>query len=153
MATGGQQFRVVITAASLLIRENQIESFRFSGARKNSRERNGQVPQSTRNLQIVYGTCRIFSRQSKKKIIFRAATRESNCRARRHYSLQRQLRDKSVQLPAFFAHRNRDLFGWAVTRPKTAEIEFCDAIRRGVRESLRRHEQDKRRRRKRHRLV
>jgi hypothetical protein len=59
MATGGQPFKVGITAASILIRKIKL-SPPILLAHANSRERNGQISKSAYSLQIVHGTDRIF---------------------------------------------------------------------------------------------
>jgi hypothetical protein len=54
MATGARQFKVLITAASLLIRKVKISpSVYLHGTRENSRERKGQISYSTCYLQIL----------------------------------------------------------------------------------------------------
>jgi hypothetical protein len=69
MATGGQQFgdqqfKTVIIAAFLLIRQVKRSSSIFLAHTKTLESGTAKYPLSTRNLQIVHGTGRILGRGS-----------------------------------------------------------------------------------------
>jgi hypothetical protein len=60
MATGAQQFKVVVTKATLLVRKVKISPFGVPGSCQNSRKRNSKISNQTSDLQDVHNTNRIL---------------------------------------------------------------------------------------------
>jgi hypothetical protein len=62
--------------------QSQNQPFRVFGTRENPRKRDGEIPYSTRDLQIVYNSGRVLGRQSR-KTVFGPVTDQVNRWARR----------------------------------------------------------------------
>jgi hypothetical protein len=68
MTTGDRQFKVVVTAALLLIRKVKIiPSVNLAHAK--SRDRNGEISHLTCDLQDIYDSRRIFGRQLRETVL------------------------------------------------------------------------------------
>ena len=131
MATGARQFKVLITAASFLIRKVKISPSVYLAHAKT-------LESGTAKYPIRRVICKSFTIPAG----YLDVSHEKLFSGQQ--SLQRRSGKKSVQLPSFFADGNRNLFGRTTTRSQTAETRFCcGSIHRGLCGAVRRHEQDK----------